>query len=146
MMLWHQKLIPYLDDRMLLDLHSEVCMLRGGGCGRKRATVDYVFKYEPSRLYQYHVFALGELMHRGFNIDLDWYDRLYRGKNRPKLTLYEAGSYVYVPNADSPFIYPEHDDRYLLECLDNLAAKGAELVNGGSIAEMRVRLAAEKGI
>ena len=146
MRLWHWKLIPYLDDYMLLGLHSEVCMLRGGSCGRKHATVDYVFKYEPSRLYQYHLLALDEMMHRGFNIDLDWYDRLYRGRNCSKLTLYEAGSYVYVPNTDSPFIYPEHDDCYLLECLDNLAAKGAELVNGGSIAEMRVRLAAEKGI
>ena len=105
-----------------------------------------MFKYEPSRLYQYHLLALDEMMHRGFNIDLDWYDRLYRGRNCSKLTLYEAGSYVYVPNTDSPFIYPEHNDCYLLECLDNLAAKGAELVNGGSIAEMRVRLAAEKGI
>lgn len=146
MMLWHQKLITYLDDHRLLGLYHEVAALRSWGWDRKHATVDYVFKYEPSRLYQYHLIVMGEMMRRGFDPDGDWYDRLYRGKNRPKLTLYEAGSYVYTSGADNLFIYPEHDDRYLLECLNNLAAKGAELVNGGSIAEMRVRLAAEKGI
>ena len=146
MMLWHQKLIPYLDDRMLLGLHREICALREDAWCRKYATVDYVFKYEYSRLYEYHLLVMGEMMRRGFDPGLDWYDRLYRGKNCPRLTFYEAGSYIYMPFADNMFIYPEHDDRYLLECLDNLAAKGAELVNGGSIAEMRVRLAVEKGI
>ena len=146
MRLWHQKLIPYLDDRRLLGLHSEVSELRGDGWGRKHATVDYVFRYEPARLYEYHLLVMGEMMSRGFNPDGHWYSRLYRGKNRPQLTLLEAGAYVYTPDADNLSIYPEHDDCYLLECLDDLAAKGAELVNGGSIAEMRVRLAAEKGI
>lgn len=145
-MLWHQKLIPYLDDHMLLDLHREIYALREGTWCGKHATVDYVFKYEYSRLYEYHLLVMGEMMRRGFNPGGDWYDRLYRGKNRPKLTLYEAGSYIYMPFTDDMSIYPEHDDRYLLECLDNLMAKGAELVNGGSIAEMRVRLAVEKGI
>lgn len=147
MRLWHQKLIPYLDDKRILGLHREVCALRGGGWGRKHSVVDYVFRYEPSRLYAYHLLVMGEMARRGFNPDVRWYDRQYRGKNRPDLTLLEAGAYVYyTPGAYSPSIYPEHDDRYLLECLDNLAAKGAELVNGGSIAEMRVRLAAERGI
>ena len=109
-------------------------------------TVDYVFKYEPSRLYQYHLLVLGEMRRRGFDPDAHWYDRLYRGRNHPLMTLLEAGSYIYTSDADNLFIYPEHDDHYLLECLDNLAAKGVELVNGGSIAEMRVRLAVEKGI
>lgn len=146
MRLWHQKLIPYLDDHRLLGLYREVCALRGGGWGRKHATVDYVFRYEPARLYAYHLLVISEMVNRGFNPDRRWYNRLYRGKNCSPLTLLEAGTYVYIPDADNMFIYPEHDDRYLLECLDNLAAKGAELVNGGSIAEMRVRLAAEKGV
>jgi len=146
MRLWHQKLIPYLDDRRLLGLHREVAALRGGAWGRKHATVDYVFRHEPSRLYEYHLLVMDEMIKRGFNPDVCWYSRLYQGKNRPQLTLLEAGVYVYMPDADNLFIYPEHDDRYLLECLDNLAAKGAELVNGGSIAEMRVRLAAETGV
>lgn len=146
MMLWHQKLITYLDDHRLFGLYHEVAALRSWDWDRKHATVDYVFKYEPSRLYQYHLLVLGEMSRRGFSPDAHWYDRLYRGRNRPPMTLLEAGSYIYTSDADNPFIYPEHDDHYLLECLDNLTAKGAELVNGGSIAEMRIRLAAEKGI
>lgn len=147
MRLWHQELIPYLDDKRILGLHREVSALRGGAWGRKHSVVDYVFRYSPARLYVYHLLVMNEMMRRGFKPDGHWYNRLYRGKNRPALTLLEAGADVYyTPGAFSPSIYPEHDDRYLLECLDNLSAKGAELVNGGSIAEMRVRLAAEKGI
>ena len=146
MRLWHQKLIPYLDDKRILGQHRECCALRGGGWGQKHATVDYVFMHEPLRLYEYHLLVMSEMATRGFNLDEHWYSPLYRGKNRPRLTRIEGSIYVYTPGADNLFIYPEHDDRYLLECLDNLAAKGAELVNGGSIAEMRVRLAAEKGI
>lgn len=146
MRLWHQKLIPYLDSKRVLGQHRECCALRGGGWGRRHATVDYVFGYEPARLYAYHVLVMDEMIRRRFNPDVHWYNRLYKGKNRPRLTFFEVGTYVYTPDADNPFIYPEHDDRYLLECLDNLAAKGAELVNGESLASMRVRLAAEKGI
>lgn len=137
MRLWHQKLIPYLDDRRLLGQHRECCALRGGGWGRKHSVVDYVFRYEPARLYEYHLLVMSEMTGRGFNFDWHWYGPLYRGKNRLQLTLREAGSYVYMPDADNLFIYPEHDDRYLLKCLDNLAAKGAprrithaELENG----------------
>lgn len=146
MRLWHQKLIPYLDDKRILGQHRECCALRGGGWGRKHATVDYVFKYEPLRLYEYHLLVMGEMAGRGFNLDKHWYDPLYRGKNCPQLMLHAADAYVYMPDADNLFIYPEHDDCYLLECLDNLTAKGAELVNGESLASMRIRLATEKGI
>lgn len=146
MRLWHQKLIPYLDDKRILGQHRECCALRGGGWGRKHATVDYVFMHEPLRLYEYHLLVMSEMTGRGFNLDEHWYSPLYRGKNRPQLKLHKADVYVYTPDADNLFIYPEHDNRYLLECLDNLAAKGAELVNGESLASMRVRLAAEKGV
>ena len=144
MRLWHQKLIPYLDDRRLLGQHRECCALRGGGWGRKHATVDYVFRHEPSRLFTYHLLVMDEMIRRRFSPDTCWYNKLYRGKVLQSFTLGEVGAYV--PDEPDAVIYPEHDDRYLLECLDNLAAKGAELVNGGSIAEMRIRLAAEKGI
>ena len=144
MRLWHQKLIPYLDDRRLLGLHREVAALRCGGWGRKHSVVDYVFRYEPSRLYAYHLRVMNEMTRRGFRPNTYWYNKLYRGEVLPPFTLCEAGAYV--PGGADVVIYPEHDDRYLLECLDNLAAKGAELVNGESLASMRVRLAAENGV
>ena len=144
MRLWHQKLIPYLDDKRILGQHRECCALRGGGWGRKHATVDYVFRYEPARLYAYHLRVLNEMTRRGFRPNTYWYSRLYRGEALPSFTLCEAGAYV--PDEPDCIIYPEHDDGYLAECLDNLFAKGAELVNGESLASMRVRLAAEKGV
>lgn len=144
MRLWHQKLIPYLDDKRILGQHRECCALRGGGWGRKHSTVDYVFRYEPARLYAYHLLVMDEMMKRDFNPGGPWYNRLYRGQRLKMFTLVEAGGFV----QDEPdgIVYPEHDDAYLAECLDNLREKGAELVNGESIAEMRVRLAAEKGV
>ena len=105
-----------------------------------------MFRYEPLRLYEYHLLVMSEMAERGFNPDEHWYSPLYRGKNYPQLKLRKTDMYVYAPDADNPFIYSEHDDRYLLECLDNLAAKGAELVNGESLASIRVRLAAKKGV
>lgn len=144
MRLWHQKLIPYLDDKRILGQHRECCALRGGGWGRKHSAVDYVFRYEPARLYAYHLLVMDEMMKRDFNPGGPWYNRLYRGQRLKMFTLVEAGGFV----QDEPdgIVYPEHDDAYLAECLDNLREKGAELVNGESIAEMRVRLAAEKGV
>lgn len=143
MRLWHQKLIPYLDDKRILGQHRECCALRGGGWGRKHSVVDYVFRYEPARLYAYHLLVMDEMVKRNFHLSCQWYNRLYRGHKLKMLALSDAG--VYVGESGS-IIYPEHDDAYLAECLDNLAEKGAELVNGESIAEMRVRLAAEKGV
>ena len=143
MRLWHQKLIPYLDDKRILGQHRECCALRGGGWGRKHSVVDYVFGYEPARLYTYHLLVMDEMVKRNFHPSSQWYNRLYRGHKLKMLTPSEAGVYVGESGA---IIYSEHDDAYLAECLDNLAAKGAELVNGESLASMCVRLAAEKGV
>ena len=144
MRLWHQRLIPYLDDKRILGQHRECCALRGGGWGRKHSTVDYVFRHEPARLYAYHLLVMDEMIKRDFNPGGPWYNRLYRGQKLKMFTLVEAGGFV----QDEPdgIVYPEHDDAYLVECLDNLAAKGAELINGESLASMRLRLTVEKGI
>jgi len=149
MRLWHQKLIPYLDKKRLFGQHRECCALRGKGWGKKHSVVDYVFKYRLDRLYAYHCLVMHE-MARQFNarIDANWYNRLYRGRNMPKATLVDVGSYVYGYDRDtkkSTTIYPEHNDRYLFECLLNLKSKGANLVNGESLEHMLLQLAL-KGI
>ncbi|WP_288618589.1 pyrimidine dimer DNA glycosylase/endonuclease V, partial [uncultured Weissella sp.] len=43
MRLWHESLIPKLPRQQLLGQHRECCALRGGGWGKKHATVNYVF-------------------------------------------------------------------------------------------------------
>lgn len=140
MRLWHQALIPYLDNKRLCAQHRECCALRGKGWGRKHATVDYVFKYEFARLYEYHCIVMLEIARRfkDFQIDGQWYNRLYRGKRLPQFeNLGQSGTYI---RAFGEIIYPEHNDKYLKECLLNLKSKGAELVGGKTVDGMLLDL------
>lgn len=137
MRLWHQALIPFLDNRRLLGQHRECCALRGNGWGKKHATVDYVFKYDLAHLYQYHLRVMNEMIVRNYVIDWFWYKRTYRGKNLPDALLSEVG--IFVAGRDE-LVYPEHDNNYLKECLLNLKSKGATLVNGKTIDEMLIEL------
>ena len=61
-----------------------------------------------------------EMEKRGYKPDPLWKDPLYRGK---VVTPYPAHD---IKAADSP-IYPEHNDAYLDECLENLKNKGIVL-------------------
>ena len=140
MRLWHQSLLPYLDNKRLMSQHRECCALRGKGWGKKHATVDYVFKYDLAHLYQYHMLVMREITQRyarRIDFDYQWYNRLYRGKSLPMTTLVETGSFVHN---DGEMIYNEHNDKYLKECLLNLKSKGAELVNGETIDHMLIKL------
>lgn len=145
MRLWHQSLIPYLDNKRLLGQHRECCALRGKGWGKKHSVVDYVFKYDLAHLYEYHTVVIAEMMKRNYLVDPKWYNRTYRGQKLPESSLSEVGIFVEkikVLNGKSRLctIYPEHDDKYLRECLLNLKSKGAELTNGKTIEEMLVNL------
>ena len=137
MRLWHQVLIPFLDNKRLLGQHRECCALRGKGWGKKHSVVDYVFKYDLAHLYEYHLKIMREMTYRGYEVDAHWYNRLYRGKTLQYLTLMYIGTYVCC---GGELIYPEHNDKYLRECLLNLKSKGAELVNGKTIDEMLIGL------
>ena len=130
MRLWHQAMIPYLDNKRLLSQHRECCALRGKGWGKKHSVVDYVFKYDLAHLYCYHILVMREMTRRRYDANYDWYNRCYRGKHLLFTTLDEVGTFVNYPNDN---IYNEHNDQYLKECLLNLKAKGAELVNGKTI-------------
>ena len=67
-----------------------------------------------------------------YYIDGQWYGRLWRGKALGNSTLSEIGTFVWHYKANDT-IYPEHDDKYLKECLLNLKSKGAELINGKTV-------------
>lgn len=117
MRLWHQKLISKLPRQQLLGQHRELAALRGNGWGRPHATVNYVFKYSPYKLYQFHVLVLMEMEKRGYHPADKWYDAMYRGLNC------EAYKELLPVSLSTP-IYPEHNDEYLNECLQNLKSKG----------------------
>ena len=126
--IWHQKLLPYLPRQQLLGQHRECCALRGKGWGKKHAIVDYVFTHLPAALVAYHYLVMDEMKRRGYSPDEIWRNPDFRGNT---LGLQENWSHKeavknYIAStliSEEP-VYPEHDDAYLQECLDNLAAKG----------------------
>lgn len=120
MRLWHHQLIPRLDRQRLLGQHRECCALRGNGWGRKHATVNYVFKHPYQLLYWYHCAVMWEMNKRGYKVNNWWLNILYRGKN----CQYATSSFV---GKTDLMDYPEHDDKYLIECVNNLISKGVKL-------------------
>ena len=134
MRLWHEALIPRLPRQQLLGQHRECCALRGLGWGKKHATVDYVFRHPYGWLVGYHLLVLMEMEKRGYSAAPEWNDLSYRGKKCEPLAGYDYAEQVVAllkrvqeATVGCAMLYPEHDDRYLHECLDNLAAKGVKL-------------------
>lgn len=120
MRLWHEALIPHLPRAQLLGQHRECAALRGAGWGRPHATVNYVFRHPRYLLYRYHLLIMQEMQKRGYRPDAQWLAPEYRGKSLP------AEQMETVETQNSP-VYPEHDDAYLAECLQNLKNKGIEI-------------------
>lgn len=124
MRLWHEALIPYLPRQQLLGQHRECCALRGNGWGKPHATVNYVFKHPRIMLVVYHTRVMHEMERRGYTPEYSWWDLGYRGKQcEPDSVQYVCDMMDYCTVYPVP-IYPEHDDDYLRECLDNLRNKG----------------------
>ncbi|OFH97998.1 pyrimidine dimer DNA glycosylase [Clostridium acetireducens DSM 10703] len=117
MRLWHEDLISKLPRQQLLGQHREIAALRGNAWGKPHSVVNYVFKYSPYRLYLYHLKVMDEMKKRGYKPDKLWENPYYRGKNC------EAHRYLDLENIIGK-IYPEHDDKYYKECIENLRNKG----------------------
>lgn len=129
MRLWHESLLRYLPDNQLKGQHRECCALRGKGWGRPHSTVNYVFDHPIEWLIAYHYRAMNEMMKRGYRVDPIWYKTNYRGKiigfvSDESISSKTVGIRMLFSNYNRAPIYPEHDDQYLRECLDNLAKKG----------------------
>ena len=131
MRLWHQLLIPKLPRQQLLGQHRELCALRGCGWGRNHSVVNYVFKYDPARLVAYHYLVMNEMQARGYNPNKIWYDIDYRGTSLGEETGWCNSTtmlgFLDAAENHNYMIYPEHNDEYLQECIDNLKAKGIEI-------------------
>lgn len=127
MRLWHQNLIPYLPRRQLLGQHRECCALRGAGWGRKHSVVDYVFTHDPAYLIAYHFHIIDEMINRGYNPDMIWRNPNYRGKTIGYQENWSNFNLIYKLYENYHIIFPEHNDEYLQECLNNLKSKGIEI-------------------
>ena len=120
MRLWHEQIIHLLPKNQLLGQHRECCALRGNGWNKKHKTVDYVFTYSPYNLFVYHSKIMDEMEKRGYTVSREWRDKNYRGQKA------ESYSKLEETSISSP-IYKEHNNEYLLECIENLAEKGIKL-------------------
>ena len=126
MRLWHEQMISALPRQQLLGQHRECAALRGRGWGRKHATVDYVFTHEPERLVAYHWKIMDEMRKRDYCPDAIWYSPSWRGK------VIGADEWCDIKKVNEFFkqetnIYPEHNEEYLNECIQNLKDKGVEI-------------------
>jgi uncharacterized protein (TIGR02328 family) len=121
--LWHQKLIKIIDNQRLLGQHRECCALRGKGWGKKHSTVDYIFDYPFEYLVAYHLKVIWEMWDRDYNPNINWLGHKYRGKScKPKEQIKNK---IIEMELNCHPIYPEHDKKYLAECINNLLEKGA---------------------
>ena len=112
MRLWHYKLIPVLPDKMLVAQWREIIAIkRQWEKGTlKHRLVSYVMNYDKTIFVEYVGRVYNECLKRNIKIrDKYWFEFLkfcdinydFEKKN----------------------IYPEHNDRYLRECLYNLEEK-----------------------
>ena len=124
MRLWHQSLISKLPRQQLLGQHRECCALRGKGWGKKHSVVDYVFTHSPEKLVAYHMLVMFEMKKRGYKPDSIWEDCNYRGKILGEDNWCDPVNVNVLFKYSYENLYPEHNDSYLKECLDNLAEKG----------------------
>ena len=131
MRLWAQQLIPYLPRQQLLGQHRELCALRGKGWGKKHATVDYVFTYDPARLVAYHYCIMEEMERRGYHPDRTWDNPNWRGLSLGQCEGFASKQHTehlwMDVNQMGKIIYPEHNKAYLKECIDNLRGKGVDV-------------------
>lgn len=122
MRLWHYTLIPLLPRQQLLGQHRECCALRGNGWTKKHSTVQYALDAPYEHLVCYHWQVIDEMISRGYNIEGKWDSARYRGKSCEPWVEGKLDMPLYTA-----FHYPEHDDKYLLECKENLRMKGITL-------------------
>ena len=110
MRLWHYKLIPYLPDSQLIAQWRELnAILRNKP---KHILINYVYEHDKMYLRNYCLYVIAEMHKRNFKIsqesinnyiDLDF----NVGKN----------------NVDFTTCFPEHNNRYLMQCFRNLQEK-----------------------
>lgn len=141
MRLWPLCIIDQLPRQQLLGQHRECCALRGKGWGRKHSTVDYVFMHKYFWLFAYHRRIIEEMRHRGYAFTIDWGISDYRGRqigdDHSSFTSWDYVDIEYLK--ESPNIYPEHNEEYLEDCIENLARKGVAIFRDRAFGRLTLK-------
>lgn len=64
---------------------------------------------------------------RGYHPGAEWWIDYYRGKTIGDYPNWCNQELLDILTTSNDIIFPEHDDIYLQECLDNLKSKGIEI-------------------
>jgi len=127
MRLWHEGLLGKLPRQQLLGLNRECCALIGLGWTKKHSTVQYALNQEIERLKAYHLRVIDEMQRRGYKVTQEWLNAQYRGK-KIGIDSYIEESKVFDYYITDGYVYQEHNDAYLQECIENLSKKGYEVL------------------
>ena len=111
MRLWHYKLIPVLPKQMLVSQWREcIAIKRQWEKGTlKHRLVSYVKEYSKMYFFNYTYYVIDEMKKRNINFDKKYYDEIFEF-----CSISRGGVYLH---------YPQHNDRYLKQCLYNLQEK-----------------------
>jgi len=115
MRLWHYSLISVLPDKMLVSQWREcIAIKRQWEKGTlKHRLVNYVKDYDKKMFLAYIYRVIREMQNRNISYKTELFTELYdfcSNEEITKLILDESN-------------YPEHNDRYLRQCLFNLQEK-----------------------
>lgn len=132
--------------------------------GKSCNEIDYVFCHPYSWLFYYHYLVINELEKRNCDIKYDWHIENYRGPQLlyidPKDPFVDDDFGSYFPLTKHKFdwwwnssllskiptiVYPEHNDEYLIKCLEDLTDMNVELINDMTVNQLKLKLAI-KGI
>ena len=110
MRLWYFALIPYLPKQMLVSQWREcIAIKRQWEKGTlKHSLVSYVTKYQKSAFYYYTQSIAAEMTRRNIKYKRVFLDEIYE---------------FCMQNGNAKFNYPEHNERYLMQCYFNLQEK-----------------------
>ena len=111
MRLWHKDLIEVLPNAMLVSQWREcIAIKRQWEKGTlKHRLVSYVKDYDRSSFYRYVESVRDELWDRDIKFQNKYFDEIRQFCEENDNAMYE--------------LYPEHNDRYLKQCLYNLEEK-----------------------
>jgi len=123
MRLWHEKLIPKLPQKQLCGQWRECIALLGNGWAKKHRTVDYVFNYSDKKLIEYTTKVMQEMRNRGYHPS---YKTLVTAL-RKRHTNWETIHLIVEADYNTNNIYPEHNQAYYNECIENLKEKGINI-------------------
>jgi uncharacterized protein (TIGR02328 family) len=126
MRLWHEDLITLLPKKQIGGQWSEIIGMLGKGWGKKHRVVDHVFTHTKYDLLLFAHYIYREGRKRGFNFNYSLLGKALSRSNTGTAAERREMLSVCRQAALTSKIYKEHDNNYLLECIENLKNKGIE--------------------